>query len=236
VGKPSRVTAGPGKPPAGLSRVLSALRAFYGQPSRPLSDPFELVLWENVAYLADDARREEAFRMLREKTGLSPSGILRCSPALLREIARKGILPADRAEKLRAIATIALEEFGGNVAAFLASRPTKEATKALRKFPSIGEPGAEKILLFAGLAPLLALDSNGLRVLLRLGYGTEEKTYAASYKAAQRAASAEVPEDFEERIGAHQLLRRHGQELCRRSAPVCERCPVARECAYFRNS
>ena len=34
-----------------------------------------------------------------------------------------------------------------------------------------GEPGAEKVLLFSGSAPVLALDSNALRVLLRLGFG-----------------------------------------------------------------
>jgi endonuclease-3 len=230
------VTAAGPRKPARLSRILSALKIHYGKPVRPLSDPFELVLWENVAYLADDVRREEAFRMLREKTGLTPAGILRCSPTLLREIAGKGILPADRAEKLRAVATIALEEFGGVVAGFLAVRPAKEASRALRKFPGIGEPGAEKILLFARMAPMLALESNGLRVLLRLGYGKEEKSYTASYKAAQRAAAVEIPEEFDARIGAHQLLRRHGQELCRRSAPICERCPVTKECVYFRNS
>ena len=114
-------------------------------------------------------------------------------------------------------------------------RPAKEAARALRKFPGIGEPGAEKILLFAGLAPFLALESNGLRVLLRLGYGTEGKNYAASYKSAQGAAAVEIPETVRARIEAHQLLRRHGQELCRRSAPICERCPVTKECAYFRS-
>lgn len=228
------MTAAGSRKPARLSRILSALRARYGKPKPPLSDPFELVLWENVAYLANDERREEAFRLLRKETRLTPAGILRCSPALLREIAGKGILPADRAEKLRAAATIALDEFGGDVAGSLAGQPTKEASRALRKFPGIGEPGAEKILLFAGLAPSLALESNGLRALLRLGYGTEAKSYAASYKSAQGAAAKEVPEDFRARIQAHQLLRRHGQELCRRSAPICERCPVTKECAYFR--
>jgi endonuclease III len=29
---------------------------------------------------------------------------------------------------------------------------------------------------------------------------------------------------------AHQLLRRHGQELCRNTAPACDRCPLASSC------
>ena len=50
------------------------------------------------------------------------------------------------------------------------------------QFPMIGEPGAEKILLFSGVLAVLALDSNGVRVLVRLGVGEERKSYAATYK------------------------------------------------------
>jgi adenine-specific DNA glycosylase len=36
-----------------------------------------------------------------------------------------------------------------------------------------------------------------------------------------------------ELIRAHQLLREHGQELCRRSRPSCERCPLSDVCLYY---
>ena len=219
--------------PTRLRRVLDALRALYGPPPDPLSDPFELILWENVAYLADDAKRADAFALLRRETGLVPARILAAPKSLLVEVARRGILAVDRAERLRDIAAIFLDRFGGNLQAAL-DGPPRDAAKALRRFPSIGEPGAEKILLFARRVPHLALESNGLRTLLRLGYGTESKSYSASYRSAQSAAAAEVPEDFDLRIEAHQLLRRHGQELCRRTAPICDRCPVTAVCGFYR--
>ena len=50
------------------------------------------------------------------------------------------------------------------------------------QFPMIGEPGAEKILLFCGLLNVLALESNGLRVLTRLGCGEERKELCRGYK------------------------------------------------------
>ena len=220
-------------PATRLRRVLDALRALYGPPRRPLRDAFELILWENVAYLADDAKRAEAFALLRRETGLVPARILAAPRSVLAEVARRGILAADRAERLREIASIVLERFGGNLGAALAATP-REASKALRRFPSIGEPGAEKILLFSRRVPHLALDSNGLRTLLRLGYGKESKSYSASYRSAQAAAAAELPEDFEVRVEAHQLLRRHGQEVCRRTAPLCDRCPVTGLCDFYR--
>jgi hypothetical protein len=53
-----------------------------------------------------------------------------------------------------------------------------EARRALQKFPGIGAPGADKILLFTKTHALPALDSNGLRVLVRLGLAKEAKSYS----------------------------------------------------------
>lgn len=218
-----------------LARILAGLRRYYGAPDPPVGSPFELILRENVAYLASDAKRDEAFRLLHEETGLSAAGILSASRKTLLGIAGRGILPADRVDRLREIASIALEEFGGDLDEVV-RRPPRDAATALRRFPSIGGPGAEKILLFSRRVAALALESNGLRALLRLGYGIESTSYAASYKSAQGAASAEIPEDFGVRIEAHQLLRRHGQEICRRSRPICERCPVTGDCLFYAGS
>ncbi|MEP6768241.1 MAG: hypothetical protein ABJC61_06195 [Acidobacteriota bacterium] len=218
-----------------LEWVVAALRDLYGAPPPPPSDPFANILRENVTYLADDARRTDAFRILREATGLDPRRLLALPRPALRAIAARGILPDQAVEKLREIAALALEEFGGDLDAVVAL-PAAEAARALRKFPSIGQPGAEKILLFARRLAVLALESNGLRVLLRVGYGKEEKSYSASYRSAQSAAAAELPADYGVLIAAHQLLKRHGVEICRRSKPQCERCPVARRCDYFGRS
>jgi endonuclease-3 len=49
--------------------------------------------------------------------------------------------------------------------------PYPQAKKALKQFPNIGDPGAEKILMFCGSAPGLPLEWNGLRVLTRVDMG-----------------------------------------------------------------
>jgi endonuclease III len=215
---------------------IAELRRLYGKPKAPaVTDPFEQVLWENVAYLADDARRSEAFAMLREKVGVSPQEILAAPREALHEIGRRGILPAGSAEKLREIARIALADLSGDLRS-IRKLSLKDAKKALRKFPSIGEPAAEKILLFAGSHAVFSMDSNALRVLLRLGYGKEQKSYAASYRSVQDALAAELPRDRGRLVEAYQLLRRHGQELCKRSQPRCEACPLRAGCAYGRSA
>ncbi|MGH9399012.1 MAG: endonuclease III domain-containing protein [Thermoanaerobaculia bacterium] len=219
-----------------LRRIVEALAALYGRPKPPaVRDPFEQILWENLAYLASDERRAEAWKHFKSAVGLRPGQILKAPRSKLMEAGRAGILPTNSANKLVESATIAAEEFGGDLKPIL-KLPLKEARKALQKFPSIGEPGAEKILLFAGSHPVLALDSNGLRVLRRLGFGKKDKNYAKSYRSAQEAVAPGLPLDTAWLTQAHQLLRRHGQELCKTNHPRCEACPLKKECAYFIDS
>ena len=195
-----------------------------------------MILLENVAYLVSDERREQAFNALCERVGLSPPEILTAHEERLMEVARLGGMhPAARVEKLRRIAQIALKEFDGDLDKVV-KQPIAQAKKSLKKFPGIGDPGAEKILLFSKTQPVLALDSNALRVLLRLGYGEERKSYAATYRSAQEAIASELKRDFDWLIAAHQLLRRHGQELCKTAEPLCASCPLKSSCRYYQRN
>jgi endonuclease III len=108
--------------------------------------------------------------------------------------------------------------------------PTAEAVRELARYPSIGKPGAERILLLCGAAPVLALDSNAMRVLLRLGYGREGATYAQTHRMVQGAGEAELPQTVTARRRAHLLLRHHGQTICRRTHPRCHTCPLRIDC------
>jgi endonuclease III len=219
----------------GLGAAIEALAAHYGKVERPpTSDPFGLVLWENVAYLASPAKRREAFEDLRKAAGLTPAAIAEAPDGVLEKVTARGILSKDFAEKLRACARIALEEHGGDLAKIVRG-PLPAARRALRAYPGIGEPGAEKILLFAGREALLAPESNGLRVLVRLGFVREEKSYAKTYASAREIAEA-LDLDVRRTQQAHLVLQEHGRVLCKRSAPRCEVCPVVRRCAWARRA
>src|SRR5947207_755166 len=219
-----------------LPEIITQLTAHYGRPQPPVTtDPFELILLENVAYLVSDERRAEAFKLLTESVGTRPHEILAATNDMLLRVARLGgMQPERRAPRLRELALIAMNDFEGDVTVAL-QLPLRKAKRALRKFPSIGEPGAEKILLFTRTYPALALDSNGLRALLRLGFGEEKKNYTATYRSVQEAIGEQLVDDYDWLIGAHFLLRQHGKELCKTNRPLCEKCPVRKSCVYFSN-
>jgi adenine-specific DNA glycosylase len=148
---------------------------------------------------------------LKRTVGLAPERILAASDDALAAIV-VGARPFERVARLRRCAELAI------------------AGAQWRHYPGIGQPGVERIQLFTGQRGTLALDSNALRVLIRTGYGTPDPRYATEYRLAQLAASAELPDTVPDYQRAHQLLRRHGQTVCRRSRPLCSICPLAHQC------
>jgi len=215
---------------------IGALRRYYGAPARPISrDPFRLILWEQVAYLVPDSQRRTAFAALRAEVGLSPAAVAAASNATLRKVARLGgpIAVTERADRLRKSAELVIARWQGSLRAAL-KLPLPRARKALAQFAMIGEPGADRILLFCRHARLLPLDSNALRVLKRAGVIHAAKDYRATYHRAQEVLAPLLPGSADALADAYHLLRRHGQERCRASAPRCDGCPVRQACAYGR--
>jgi endonuclease-3 len=220
----------------GFRIIIDTLEAHYGRPRPPkTNDPLGIILYETVAYLATDQKRDAAFDALKTIVGLKPADILSAPIEKLVRITKLGgINPELRAARLKEIAQIVLNDFDGDLRNAL-QLPLPKAIKALKEFPSIGEPGAEKIVLFTKTHPVLGLESNGLRVLLRLGFGEERKNYSASYRSAQEALKDQIGNDCDFLVRAHQLLRQHGKELCRNNNPACEACPINHGCRYYRN-
>ena len=216
----------------GLRAAVTHLRRHYG-PAPPVvsRDPFQLILWEPVAYLVPDAQRRRAFTLLRHQVGLRPAAILGAKPSLLLRITRVGgsIAAASRAARLQRSAEIVIDRWQGDLRRAL-RLPLAAARRALAQFPMIGEPGADKILLVTGTARLLALDSNALRVLQRLKLARPAKDYRTTYRRAQASLAPVLPHDRSWLLAVSGLLRRHGQELCRRRSPLCSQCPLRSRC------
>lgn len=192
----------------------------------PPADPWAAILWENVVYLTDEARRDDAFAALTRATKLQPERLLAATDAELLPISGKGKMAQDQAQKLRDCARLFLEVGDPRQ---LVTLPEAKAMARLQEFPGIGEPGAERLRLFAGQGAALALESNGLRTLQRLGYGEDLGDYRRSYRASQAAAAEELDDDGKARVDAYLRLRRHGQQQCRKK-PLCDSCPLQNHC------
>jgi endonuclease-3 len=218
-----------------VPELLDRLEEFYGrqEPCWP-SDPYLFLLWWYCGYPASDASCTKGWKELTSKIGTNPIAILEASPAKLAAALKPGgMLPELRAERMREITARIKDEFGGDLRAALIG-PVAKVRKILKSFPSIADPGADRILLFAGIQPVAAVPSNCTGVLERIQKGSEERNYNASYREVQRMIAAEIPAAFDARKRAYLLLKRHGQELCKRTNPKCRECPIRLFCAFVK--
>lgn len=225
---------------AGLSAIFDRLEKIYGKTAPPKpTDPYEMLLHRNCGYPQSDERCDEGFRALKKEIGLAPQKILDASDGKLRQVMRPSVMrPELSAFRLKEIAARVLDEFSGDMRAVL-KRPLEEAKKALKKFPTVGNSTAEKILLFNKIAPVAAIPSNSVHVAIRLfggEPGLEQRNWNAAYRFAQNALRDVFANDVNAQLRAYLLLKAHAREVCKLSHPLCDACPVSELCPYFQRT
>jgi endonuclease III len=213
--------------------ILERLESLYGsqQPGWP-TDPYDFLVWWHCGYPASDAACQKGWEALNREVGTEPRRLLAAGAArLARALKPGGMVPELRAMRLMQIAARIQNEYGGDLRAGLAG-PLPKVRQALKRFPNIADPGADRIMLFGGIVPVAAVPSNCPHVLVRIQRGQERENYGVTYREAQAAIEAEIPGNFDARTRAYLLLKQHGQTLCKRSNPKCDGCPVNSSCAF----
>jgi endonuclease-3 len=216
--------------------LLDTLESFYGPqtPNWPV-DPYQFLIWWHCGYPASDAACAKGWDSLSRRIGgIEPERLLAASQAELAAALKPGgMVPELRALRLQQIAERVLKECDGDLTKNLRSLPLAKARGALKKFPNIADPGADRILLFGRISPVAAVPSSCPQVLVRMERGREHENYGRTYSEAQESIAAAVPPVFEDRIRAYLLLKQHGQMLCKRANPKCSVCLLAPKCAFF---
>lgn len=216
------------------SRILEQrehLLALHGAPKEPLPRTvLEWIAWENVAVLVTEEKRALAFRALQRACGGDLRRLGTLSRERLHALASLGGPHAEkRAARLSQVAARIDEGFGGDVEV-VRDWPAERARAALQRFPGIDEALADKILLFVHAHAVPAVEAHGLRVLTRLGHVAESGTEESAHGAVRTALAPLAARGCAWLVELHELLRVHGESVCRRNDPACKGCPLARSC------
>lgn len=206
-----------------LLRLYDVLYSHYGpQHWWPAKTPFEVmvgailtqgVAWRNV---------ETAIARLEASNLLEPRALYAAPEDALAEHIRSTLYYRTKARKLKAMATLLVEQWEGELARFFA-RPTAVVRTDLLGVWGIGPETADAMLLYAGGHPVFVVDLYTRRIFGRLGWITGRESYAELQHAVQSALVADAPLYNE----YHALLDRLAKDTCRARRPLCSRCPVA---------
>ena len=208
---------------------MNALRVFYEKLYRcfgpqhwwPGDTPFEIAVGAILTQNTNWGNVEKAIQNLKQHGLLSSHGIHGLS---IRELASL-IKPAGyfnvKAKRLRSFLDFLMNEYHGRVENMAREDVTQLRAKLLR-IHGIGPETADSILLYALEKPIFVIDAYTKRVLSRHGIMESERSYAEFQELFHASLKREVHLYNE----YHALFVRVGKTFCRRTKPLCDRCPL----------
>jgi endonuclease-3 len=137
--------------------------------------------------------------------------------------------PEQKAPRLQQILQLITERHGKLSLDFLADMDVYEARQWLEKLPGVGPKSSAATLSFSSLrAKALPVDSHHFRVAVRLGI-IDAKIGEGK---ANRLLENLLPADFtaKEVFDNHQVMMRHGQQVCFYYNPACATCVLLDLC------
>lgn len=181
------------------------------------------ILTQNTAWSGAAA----AIERLRAAGALSLEALVELPPDALAELVRPSGYFNAKARKLQEFARVVLEQHGGSLAALLDGEPEQVRGRLLAIW-GIGPETADAIVLYAARKPTFVVDAYAYRLFERLDMAPGERDYDVY----RDYFLAKIGPDVRRLNEWHALMVRHGQQICRRSAPRCEQCTLLRRCPF----
>ena len=188
-------------------------------------DPFRVlvrtVLSQNTSY----KNEREAYLRLKREIGLTPQALASAEEERIAECIRVAGLHRVRARRIKKLARLVLERYGGDLSGVL-RRDVREARRELMSLPGVGMKTADILLLFCAGKPVMPVDTHISRISRRLGLVREK----AGYEEIREVYERFLPPGSHERV--HLQLIMFGRAICRARKPRCHVCPLAGICDY----
>lgn len=187
----------------------------------PGASPFEVavgaVLTQNTAW----KNVERAIDNLKEAGALDLEALRALKPKQLAELIRPVGYYNLKEQRLRNLLDMFHHECDGDLDE-LWQRPLPEAREILLAVKGVGPETADSILLYAGGRPTFVIDAYTFRVLGRHGLAKEGDNYQDLQTLFMDHLEPD-PALFNE---FHALIVGLGHQLCKKSKPLCQGCPL----------
>ena len=186
----------------------------------PGETPFEIMLGAVLTQNTSWRNVDMVIEALRQDGLLSFSAL----EALPLEVLAEKIRPTgyynQKAKRLKGLFA-AIREDSGDLETFF-DHDTHTLREKLLAVKGIGPETADSITLYAAGKPVFVVDAYTYRILLRHDLITED----AGYEEIQDLFLRKLPSESQLFNEYHALLVRLAKEYCKKSNPLCDRCPL----------
>lgn len=205
-----------------LKEYYETLFSVYGpQHWWPGRSRFEVIvgaiLMQNTSWI----NVERAISNLRREKLLALHAIQSVRTARLAQLIRSSGYFRQKARKLKAFADFVYANYANSLTRMFRA-PTQQLRQELLAVHGIGPETADSILLYAGRHPVFVIDSYTRRILERHGLASARDSYEHLRSLFERT----LPADHQLFNEFHALIVHIGKTFCRKSAALCESCPL----------
>ncbi|RVU42625.1 endonuclease III [Lujinxingia sediminis] len=210
---------------ATLRRVLDRLYHRYDPPRRADGDDVLGTLVRTIlSQQTTRAATDQAFGELLESFNADWHRIAYAPTPTVEDLIRPAGLARQKAQRIQALLIRVHDECHRYDLEHLHQMEPEKARTYLLEFKGVGPKTAAFTLMAACAMPLFPMDTHIFRIFERLGWLDP----SLSDEVAHQQMQALIPPD--DRLPAHMALVEHGRTLCRARSPLCERCPILRDC------
>jgi endonuclease III related protein len=205
-----------------LLMIHKKLYRYFGpQNWWPGDTPFEIAVGAVLTQNTNWGNVEKAIQNLKKQGVLSSRGIHGLSVKELASLIKPAGYFNVKAKRLRSFLDFLMNEYHGRMENMAREDLTQLRPKLLG-IHGIGPETADSILLYALEKPIFVIDAYTKRILSRHGIMASDRSYAEF----QELFHASVKRDLHLYNEYHALFVRVGKTLCRRTKPLCEKCPL----------
>ena len=196
-------------------------RCFGPQNWWPGDTPFEIAVGAVLTQNTNWGNVEKAIHNLKKQGVLSSRGIHGLSVKELASLIKPAGYFNVKAKRLRSFLDFLMNEYHGRMENMAREDLTQLRPKLLG-IHGIGPETADSILLYALEKPIFVIDAYTKRILSRHGIMASDRSYAEF----QELFHASPKRDLHLYNEYHALFVRVGKTFCRRTNPLCEKCPL----------
>jgi len=198
-------------------------RLFYGpQPEKAC---FEICAGALLAQNTAWANARTALAGLVSSGKLTVESLSRMDLRVLGGLIRSSGFYRQKAARLKGFSAYVLIRHPEGIRKWFSVTPLEELRDELLKINGIGPETADSMILYAGGRPKFVVDAYTHRIFGRLGLVSG--TYAGLQSAFERA----LPPDHRVYNEYHALIVALGKDCCRKTRPLCGKCPLKSMCA-----
>ncbi|MBN2252021.1 MAG: endonuclease III domain-containing protein [Candidatus Altiarchaeota archaeon] len=191
----------------------------------PAETCFEVIIGAILTQSTSWRNVEKAMDNLKKEGLMSPKKLHKTSGKELAVLIKPAGYYNAKAKKIGEFSDHLFGRFDGNLEAML-DRPIEILRPELLSIWGIGPETADSILLYAAGKPVFVVDAYTKRIFARMGLTKE----GIGYEELRKFSEDNLPKNAQVFNEFHALLVRLGKEYCKKSAPLCAKCPLKTRC------